>query len=111
MIDSKKIKLIFGQTVKELRTQKGITQEQLAEAIGLQPQTIATIETGRAFISSEVLAKLCNYFNVEPAIFFTQKVRRLSDEDINYIAEIKRMLPVFSSAKLREIHNILLALQ
>lgn len=111
MVESKKIKLNLGATVKELRKQKDITQEQLAEYIGLQPQTIATIETGRAFVSSEVLANLCNYFNVEPTIFFTRKIKVFTEDDINHINEIKRMLPSFDTAKLKEIYNILLALQ
>jgi len=111
MVDSKKIKKILGATIKELRTQKNITQEQLAEYLTLQPQTITTIETGRAFVSSEVLANLCNYFNVEPSIFFKTKAKVVTEEDMNYINDIKRMLPSFDSAKLREIYNILLALQ
>ncbi len=111
MVESKKIKTILGATVKELRKQKNITQEQLSEHIVLQPQTIAKIETGRTFVSSEVLAELCNFFNVEPTIFFAKKVRVLSEDDLNHINEIKRMLPSFDSAKLKEIYNILLALQ
>jgi len=111
MIDSNKIKIILGETVRELRRQKGLTQEQLAEYIGMQPTTIASIETGRSFISSEALSALCNYFNVEPSFFFFSRVRILSDEDNDYINDIKRALPGFSSSKLREIYNIITALQ
>lgn len=73
MYDSKNIKKIFGATVKELRTNKGITQEQLAEYLGLQPHSITKIETGRTFVSSEVLASLSNFFNVTPAFFLNPK--------------------------------------
>ncbi len=111
MINSGKIKSILGSTIKELRRQKNITQEQLAEYIGLQPQTIATIETGRTFISSEVLANLCNFFDVEPTIFFSRKLVIQSEEDIDYINEIKKMLKNFNSTRLREIYNILIAIQ
>lgn len=111
MIDTDKIKTIFGSIVKELRNQKGITQEELAEFIGMQPQAIAKIETGRTFVSSETLVKLCNFFEVDPSVFFIKNIATKSQEDLNYISEIKRMLPVFSSSKLREIYNILIALQ
>lgn len=111
MSDSKQIKLILGATVKELRNNKGITQEQLAEYLGLQPHSVTKIETGRAFVSSEVLAKLANFFNVSPSFFFNKKVSILTDDNLNYINEIRQLLPTFNNDKLREIYNILLALQ
>lgn len=111
MIDGNKIKIILGATVKELRKQKGITQEQLAEYLGLQPHSVTKIETGRAFVSSDVLAKLSSYFGVSPSFFFNKKVQILTEENLNYINEIKQLLPTFDNSKLREIYNILLALQ
>lgn len=69
MIEAKEIKITLGTIVKELRTQKNITQEQLGEFLALQLQTIAKIETGRSYTSSEVLAKLCNFFNIVPSVF------------------------------------------
>lgn len=111
MVDSKQIRATLGATVKELRTNKGITQEFLSECLELQPQTITTIETGRMFVSSEVLASLCNYFEVEPTIFFAKKPKITTEEDLNYLKEIKRLLPGFSTSRLRDIYNILLVLQ
>jgi len=111
MTESKDIKASLGAIVKELRNHKGITQEQLAEFLGLQPHTITKIETGRSFISSEVLAKLCNFFNVDPAFFFAKKAKVITEDDLNYIREIKQILPEFSSSKLKEIYNILLVMQ
>lgn len=36
----------FGQRVREVRTGKGMTQEQLAEAAGLHPTFVSNIERG-----------------------------------------------------------------
>lgn len=36
----------FGQRVKEIRKEKGMTQEQLAEAAGFHPTFISNIERG-----------------------------------------------------------------
>lgn len=111
MLDSNQININFGRTLKELRTLKGLTQEKLAEYLGLDPHTITSIETGRAFVSGEVLAKLSNFFEVDSTIFFRRKVRVLNEDDLNYIQEIKRMLPGFDTARLRDIYNMLVVLQ
>jgi len=111
MIDSKQIKSNLGKTVQALRKAKGLTQEELSEKLNMQPQSITTIETGRAFISSDALANLCNFFEVDPAIFFNKKTDLAGYEELEYIAEIKRMLPNFDSKKLRYIHDIMLVLQ
>lgn len=108
MVDSKQIKRNLGATVKELRNQKHITQEQLAEYIGLQPQTVAKLETGGMFVSSVVLANLCDFFEVDPTIFFAKKVKVLSENDENIIQDIKRMLPTFDSDILSKFRDILL---
>ena len=111
MNDSRSIKNTLGATVKELRSRKGITQEQLSEFLGLQPHSVTKIETGRAFVSSEVLAKLSNYFNVSPDFFFKKKIQTITEQDLNYINEIKQILPSLDNSKLRDIYNIILALQ
>ena len=51
-------------TIKVYRAMKGISQEELAVAIGLTRKTIITVETGK-FIPSKVLAlKIARYFDV-----------------------------------------------
>ena len=111
MNDSQQIKKNLGSIVKELRNSKGITQEKLAEFLELQPHSVTKIETGRTFVSSEVLAKLCNFFNVKPAYFFNEKVRIITEDDLHYINEIKQILPCFNSQKLQEIYKVLVVLQ
>lgn len=110
MSNAKNIRENFGATVKELRTRKSLTQEQLSEYLGLQRHTISKIETGRAFVSSEVLSKLSDFFNVSPSFFFNEKIKRFSEKDINYINEIKKLLSTFNTDKLHEIYNILSAM-
>lgn len=110
MIDENAIKNTMGIVVRELRIEKNLTQEKLAEYLDLQAQTITAIENGKTFISCEVLTKLCNFFEVEPAVFFTKRVRHYTEADLNYISEIKRQLAFFPPEKLKEIHDILLVM-
>ena len=52
-------------TIKVERAKRNLTQEELAEQIGVTRKTINTIENGK-FIPSTVLAiKLARYFNIQ----------------------------------------------
>lgn len=110
MVNVKQINKNIGKIVKNLRITKGITQEQLAEKVGLERKSITAIETGRTFISCEVLANLSNFFEVEPAVFFKSGFMEHTDENINLKREINRQLSNCDSAKLKTIYNILISL-
>lgn len=92
MIDESTIKTTLGMVIKDLRHKKGITQEKLAEFLGIERQSIAAIETGKRFISSELLTKLCNFFNVEPYVFFLKQSKTYKEEDLDNIKQIISML-------------------
>ncbi len=48
----------LGKAVAQLRTDRKLTQEALADAIGIHRVTLARIETGRFTPGSDVLANL-----------------------------------------------------
>lgn len=58
-----------------LRAQKGMSQQELADAIGVSRKTISTIETKRFTPSVVIALKLAAYFNtpVEQVFYFAQK--------------------------------------
>lgn len=70
-IDGKTIKQMLGSSIRELRIDKGITQEKLAELLELGVNTTNRIETGTSFITSETFAKLC-IFLMYIQVFFCQ---------------------------------------
>ena len=56
---------IFALPLKELRTQKKMSQEQLAQYLGMKRENISNYERGIVTnVNSETLDKLANYFNV-----------------------------------------------
>lgn len=111
MYDSKEVKTNFGLTVKEYRTIKQLSQEQLAELVGLQQRTISRIENGKAFVSCEGITKFANVFNISPSTFFAPKVRIVTEEREKCIDEIKKLLPACDNKTLNNIRNILVVLQ
>ena len=54
----------LGTTIKKLRKGSGMTQEDLAKALGLKRVTIATFETGRANPSLDVVRNMARLFQV-----------------------------------------------
>lgn len=55
------IKKILGLKIKKLRQQKGLTQEQFAEKIGIATRTLAGIEIGESFVSATTIENILNY--------------------------------------------------
>lgn len=56
---------IFGQRIKSLRKEQGLTQTQLAEQMHLDKSTIAKYETNRIAPSAELIIAFAKFFNVE----------------------------------------------
>jgi len=52
-------------TIRELRRERGLTQADLARAIGISVSTVGTYESGRARPSASVLAKIREVYGVE----------------------------------------------
>lgn len=64
---------ILENSVQKVRKEKGVTQEQLAEAVGVTRQTIISIEKGN-YVPSVLLAmKIASYFNLKIENLFTIK--------------------------------------
>ena len=53
----------IGQKVKQIRVQKSITQEQLAEAVGVGVTHISHLETGSGTVSLKVFIAIVNYLD------------------------------------------------
>ncbi len=59
------IKKQLGKRIKELRKQQNISQEQLAESVGIEPNNISRIENGKNYPTAENLAKIANCLNID----------------------------------------------
>lgn len=56
--------IFMGDKIKELRNAKKMTQEQLANRLGLVKGSISAYEQGTKYPSLDVLVNLCQIFNV-----------------------------------------------
>jgi putative transcriptional regulator len=57
--------------IAELRAAKGLSQQQLADAIGVSRKTISTVETGRFTPSVVIALQLARYFAVSVEQIFS----------------------------------------
>lgn len=55
---------IFGKHLKDLRTEKGLSQQKLGEELGFCNQTISFWESGSREPDLDTLVKIAHYFNV-----------------------------------------------
>ena len=54
----------MGMRIAQRRKERRLTQEQLADKMGVSLQTISCIELGKKAVRPENLANLCSYLNV-----------------------------------------------
>ena len=111
MINSESIKKIFGSNLKKLRLQKKLTQEQLAELLDLQVQSISFIENGRTFISSDVYANICNFFDVSLEFMFKPEFQEQTIQTKILKKEIIQMMSDCNEETLTKYRNILFCLK
>jgi len=73
---------IFGRRLRQLRTARGLTQEQLAEAAGITSTYTSDLERGEKVPSLSILLRLARAFDITVAElledFTREAVRRMS---------------------------------
>lgn len=58
------IKKLLGQKIKKVRQSKKISQEELAEKIGIASRTLCGIENGENFMTAETLDKIVDALEI-----------------------------------------------
>lgn len=89
----------FGENLKMLRQNAGLTQKQLAERLWISKATVSYYEQSLRCPSPEILIKLSNIFHVSTDYLLgmedkkqTLDVTDLSDEDIKLLQDIIKRL-------------------
>jgi len=70
----------------ELRRRKGLTQEDLAELLGVTRVTVARWETGKLVPSTSSILKLSEVLGVPPSYFFESE--ELQKKELEYLGEL-----------------------
>ena len=86
------IKKQLGVKIKKLRQNKGYSQEQFAEAIGIATRTLCGIETGKNFLTADTLERIITTLDITPEELFAISPNRPAEELKSEMVEIIRNL-------------------
>ena len=84
---------IIGKRIAELRRKRGMTQEELSEAIGISPHYLSTLERGIYNIKLETLVKILNILDCSADEVFCDVVNKSSAVTSNRLSEMLEALP------------------
>ncbi len=81
------IKKQIGARIKKLRQDKGFSQEQFAEKIGIASRTLCGIEIGKNFFTADTLEKILETLEITPQDLFMINYLRPQEDLVNEIVE------------------------
>lgn len=99
-------KLLLGKRIKELIKKKGISQERLAELVGIEPTALSNIVTGRNYPLFITLEKIINVLDVSFEDVFKFKHQ---DNNKNLKEEIIKVLDE-NPDRIQDFYKIVTAL-
>lgn len=96
------LKQDLGQRIQKLRKDKKITQEQLAEMVGIDPKNISRIEKGNNYPTAENLTSIAKALSVdiyELFVFNSIPLEQMKEEIINSLSSEKNILHLYQCLK------------
>ena len=91
----------MGERIYERRKALKLTQEQLAERLGVSTQMISNLELGKKAIRPENLIKLCSVLNISADFVLTGKTFD------NTVSNLSKKLNSLSSRELILVENLI----
>lgn len=94
----------IAATIKKLRTEKGITQQDAAKALNMTRQRFSRIENGIADISYDVILQISNLFKVDIKDILSVKessapMYRKTDDSVSDFSAIEEIINFFYANK------------
>lgn len=98
-------KYILGKKIKQLRLERGLSQEQLSEMIYISPRQMCLIENGNSYPSLDTFIRIAEVLGIDVNKFFRINARE-NDEFRNSVIDIIKAL---DRRKLPLVKDLLLA--
>ena len=92
--------IISGEKIREARKNLGLSQEALAQKLGVSKVTICWYENGDRIPSLENFVKLTEVLNLTPYEIFGKEVSVVAEDEENYTVRLsKKDLEIISEIK------------
>lgn len=100
-------KEIIGKKIRQIRVEKGFSQEKLSEGIDISPRHMCTIENGNSLPSLETFVRIAKILDIDINDFFN-----LSSVNTDTLrTEIYEMIQTSSVPELHLIKDLILAVK
>lgn len=103
-----KIKELTGQRIKELRHSMKMSQEALAEKVGISSKYLSSIERGKENPTFDTFINLCNALNVELEALFDFSHKGKSAKELKF--DIANLIKTGTEEKLELTMKIVKAI-
>lgn len=106
-MQKEEIDKVLGEIFKEYRLKNGLTQEKIAEKLGISVKYISRIENGTGGVKVETLVNYMNILGISPNVIFeklivndkvksqldlSKKLSQLSEDELNLVNGIIDLL-------------------
>ncbi|HDT6579513.1 TPA: helix-turn-helix transcriptional regulator [Bacillus cereus] len=103
---------MFGQRLKDLRREKKLTQQDIADVLGIEKSNISRFESGKQSLSSENIIKTAKYFNVSVdyilGISDYKTINKKKEEQIpKDVVKLMKKINTLSPEKRQLIENLI----
>ena len=103
------VQKIIGRRIQEIRKQRGLTQEQMAERVNISPHYLSALERGVYNIKLDLLVDILNILNCSADEVFQDVVSSSSKIKASQLSEKLKGLPVHEQRKIFEVIEIMIA--
>ena len=93
----------IGEKIKQLRTEKNLTQPQLAEAIGIEQSYLSKLENDKSVPSADIFQAILKALNIEVGSFLEGIDDKIIHRQLRQIPEVANYLNAGIAYK---VHNI-----
>jgi transcriptional regulator with XRE-family HTH domain len=92
----------FGDKLKHIRTEKNLTQPQLADAIGIEQSYLSKLENDKSQPSAEMFSTIIKALDLDPKAFLGDIDPKVLQTSLRHIPEVSQFL---NGTVTRRVHN------